>query len=579
MRTSVCLWTPALVIACVVAATAQTGVAVGGRLVNSLTGEPVPGATVVIDGPNRETRSGPDGSFTFDNIVPGEYHISVRADGFSQRRTEVVVAAVPLTITVPVDPEIHFADIVSVSPDARSPFESYQPTSVLSGQELTKDLEMSIGDTLQTQPGLAARSFGPAPSRPVIRGLDGDRVLILQDGQRLGDLSSQSGDHGVAINPAAAQRIEVVRGPATLLYGANAIGGLVNVITDEIPTEPQRGVSGNFTFDAGSAARQGAAAADLHAGNGSVALHAGGGGRRSGDVHTPGGTLTNSQSRSGFGNVGLSWTRERSYLGASYGYDNTRYGVPIVEDGRLQLTPRRHALTVRAGASQLTGLFDAFRTTAAHRRYQHEELEGDEIGTLFRNDTTELELMGSHRAAGRLKGSVGGWFLDRDFDARGAEALSPAVRQRGFAGFFYEELTWPHATFQFGGRVDHARFAPAGETGRRFTNASASVGLLLQPAAARDALTIAVSLARTARHPALEEMFFFGNHHGNFASGSRWMRRPSKRVRRNLPCDSVVGPSTTTTTGTAMQTPGCSSSSSSARTASCRGSRLIPTCT
>src|SRR5687767_15865282 len=108
---------------------------------------------------------------------------------------------------------------------------------------------MSLGATLENQPGVASRSFGPTPARPVIRGLDGDRVLILQDGQRMGDLSSQSGDHGVSVNPAAAQRIEVVRGPATLLYGANAIGGLVNVITEDIPTTPVQGASGNFTGD------------------------------------------------------------------------------------------------------------------------------------------------------------------------------------------------------------------------------------------------------------------------------------------------------------------------------------------
>ena len=108
-----------------------------------------------------------------------------------------------------------------MSADApKSQFESFQPTSVLVGQELSKQLEMSLGATLENQPGVASRSFGPAPARPVVRGLDGDRVLILQDGQRMGDLSSQSGDHGVSINPAAAQRIEVVRGPATLLYGA-----------------------------------------------------------------------------------------------------------------------------------------------------------------------------------------------------------------------------------------------------------------------------------------------------------------------------------------------------------------------
>ena len=223
---------------------AQGGVAFSGRLLNSLSGAPIAGATVIIEELRREVKSGADGTFTFENLPPGAYHVSVRAQGYSSRRTEVSVAAAIKPLDVQVDPELHFEEVVSVSPDARSQFESFQPTSVLAGQELSKQLEMSLGATLENQPGVAVRSFGPAPSRPVVRGLDGDRVLILQDGQRLGDLSTQSGDHGVAINPASAQKIEVVRGPATLLYGSNAIGGLVNVITDEIPTQPLAPVSG-----------------------------------------------------------------------------------------------------------------------------------------------------------------------------------------------------------------------------------------------------------------------------------------------------------------------------------------------
>jgi iron complex outermembrane receptor protein len=376
---------------------------------------------------------------------------------------------------------------------------------------------MSLGATLENQPGVASRSFGPAPARPVIRGLDGDRVLILQDGQRLGDLSSQSGDHGVNVNPAAATSIEVVRGPATLLYGANAIGGLVNIITDEIPTRPETGVGGNFTFDAGSGASEGGAAGDLHVGNGTVALHLGGGGRRSGDVSTPAGRVDNSQSRAGFGNVGLSWTGARGYVGGSYGYDDTRYGIPVVEDGGLQLTPRRHALTFKGGAQNMEGAFDSFKATLGHRRYEHDELEGNQVGTRFTNNTTEFELMGSHRAVGRLKGSVGGWLLDRSFSAEGDEALSPPIDQLGLAAFLYEEVTWPHVTFQFGGRVDRTTFTPLGEPARDFTNGSGSLGLLLRPAAANDNLTVAASLAYAARNPALEELFFFGLHHGNFA--------------------------------------------------------------
>jgi iron complex outermembrane recepter protein len=497
---------------------AQAGVPLSGRLVDSVSGNAVPGATVQIDELRRQARSAPDGTFAFEGVPPGTYHLSVHTAGYSSRRTEVTVSSTAgAAIDIPVDPELHFEEVVSVSGDARSQFDSLQPTNVLAGQELSKQLELSIGETLQNQPGLAARSFGPAPSRPVIRGLGGDRVLILQDGQRMSDLSSQSGDHGVTVNPAGAQRIEVVRGPATILYGANAVGGLVNIITEDIPTRPVTGANGNFTFDLGSAASEGGAAGSVHAGNGTFALQAGGGGRRSGDVGTPEGEVLNSQSRSGFASLGLSWTGASGYFGGSYGYDDTKYGAPVVEDGQVQLTPRKHAFSLRGGAQGLNGPFDAYRATLATRRYKHEELVGDEVGTAFSNNTIEFDVLGSHRTVGRLKGSIGASLMDRAFDAVGEEALSPAVDQRGFAAFLYEEVTWPHVTFQFGGRVDRTNYDPAGETSRDFTSGSGSVGLLVRPAATNDRLTFAISAARAARNPTLEELFYFGPHPGNFA--------------------------------------------------------------
>ncbi len=498
-------------------AQAQSGVAVSGRLVNSLSGDPITGATVQIDELSRQVTSGPDGRFTFENVPPGMYHLSVHSQGYSTRRTETTVGTTAATADISVDPELHFEEVTTVTGFVRSQFESLQPTAVLSGQELTKQLEMSLGNTLVNQPGIASRSFGPAPARPVIRGLDGDRVQILQDGQRIGDLSSQSGDHGVSINPAVADRIEVVRGPATLLYGPSAIGGLVNIITEDIPTRPVMGANGNFTFDVGSAAKEGGAAATVRAGNGRCAVHASGGGRRSSDVRTPDGDLENSQSRNGFGNFGASWTGEKGYFGANYGYDDTKYGIPIVEEGQVSLTPRRHAFGVRGGAQNLTGALDSYRATFTARRYKHEELEGDEVGTAFKNNTEEAELMASHRTFGRLKGSFGGWFLNRAFGATGEEALSPDVDQRGAAAFLYEELNWPHFTFQFGGRVDHTKYEPVGEDERTFTSGSGSVGLLFTPTAANERLTFAVSLARVGRNPALEELFYFGPHPGNFA--------------------------------------------------------------
>jgi iron complex outermembrane receptor protein len=494
---------------------AQSGGPVQGRLLHALTGEPVSGATVRLEELDRQATSAEDGAFRFDGVPPGLYHLAVRADGFSPLRMEITTTAAGLNQDVLVNPELHFTEVLSVSPDARNQFDAYQPTAVLAGQDLSIEVTGAIGSALSGQTGVAERSFGPGPSRPVIRGLDGDRVLVLEDGQRTGDLSSQSGDHGVNVNPAAATRLEVVRGPATLLYGANAIGGLVNVISETIPTRPTSGVTGSATFDLGSANAEAGGAADVLWGDGRWALRAGGSGRRSGDVDTPEGVIENSQSRAGFFNAAGAWTAADAYVGGSYAWDDVKYGIPIVEGGEIQLTPRRHIVNVRGERRNMAGVFESLRGSFGYRRYRHDELEGDEIGTQFKNDTLEAELRLAHRPAGRMKGSVGIWTMGRAFEAVGEEALAPPVDQTGFAAFVYEEATWPHVTLQFGGRVEHASFSPSeGLRPRGFTNGSGSIGLLVRPT---DETTIAVSLARAARNPALEELYFFGPHLGNFA--------------------------------------------------------------
>ena len=177
-----------------------------------------------------------------------------RAESFAPNRLEVQVVEAGTAVDISLEPELHYAEVVSVGVKPRDPFEAYQATSVLSGQDLSIKTESSLGELLKTEPGVAQRSLGPTPSRPVIRGLDGDRVLILENGQRTDDLSSQSADHGVTVNPLAATRVEVVRGPATLLYGANAIGGLVNVVSEIIPTTPSTRPAGAAQFELGSAA-------------------------------------------------------------------------------------------------------------------------------------------------------------------------------------------------------------------------------------------------------------------------------------------------------------------------------------
>ena len=333
------------------AATTLTGLVTQGE--NE--GQPMPGALVVIDELRRETRTEADGAYKFEGVPAGEYHVGVRAEGYTTRRTEVVVGSSPATLNLVVEFDLHFAEVLSVSPNPRPQFESYQPTSVLTGQELSRQLETTVAATLQAEPGIAMRAFGSAPARPVIRGLDGDRVVVVEDRQRTGDLSAQSGDHGVPVNPAAARKMEVVRGPATLLYGANAIGGLVNIISDQIPSEKTLGANGNFTFDMGTNGGQGGGAGDVHVGNGRWAFHFGGSGTRIGNYSTPEGEVENSHSRTATASLGGAWTGEHSYVGASYGYTDMEYGIPIVEEGQVSLDPRRHSFNVRAGGQALPG--------------------------------------------------------------------------------------------------------------------------------------------------------------------------------------------------------------------------------
>ena len=226
------------------ASAAQSVATVAGKLFHSVTLKPVEGAIVRLEGTTIETKSGAEGLYQLTNVPPG-WSVLVTAAGYMPQRRDIEVGTnLVVALDVELNPELHFSQVVSVSPNVRDQFESYQPTTVLAGEDLYKQLQGTLGATLSAQPGVAERTFGPGPSRPVIRGLDGDRVLILENGIRMGDLSSQSGDHGVNLSPAAASRVEVVRGPATLLYGSNAIGGLVNAITNEIPRSPVTGATG-----------------------------------------------------------------------------------------------------------------------------------------------------------------------------------------------------------------------------------------------------------------------------------------------------------------------------------------------
>jgi iron complex outermembrane receptor protein len=487
-------------------------------------GKAVAGASVTIVPSNRQATSDEAGVARFDDVAAGTYDVSARRSGFAPSRVDltVVEGTVPVSVDLGLVAQVHFSESVTVSPNGRDTFESYQPATVLGGEDLQQRLGSTLGATLASEPGVNVRSFGSGNARPVVRGLDNDRVLILENGARTGDLSSQSADHGVTLDPATATQIEVVRGPATLLYGSSAIGGVVNLVSDEIVTKPQHGVHGALTAQGATADENAGLAASLSGGNGRLAYRINGSGQRTDDYDTPEGKVPNSQSTSKSGGGSLSSTGPNGFLGASYQYVDTRYGVPFVEEGETTLHPRRQRIDLRGEKRNLDGFVSGIKFQGGFRDYKHDEIEGSgEIATSFSNRTTEANLYLNHRAVGALTGTFGARGEHRSYSAAGEEALAPPTTQNTLSGFLYEELTFRHVALQFGARVDHAAFDPDGAAVERpevvkrdFTNVSGSAGVL---GYLRDDLTVALNLARAARNPSLEELYNLGPHAGNFA--------------------------------------------------------------
>ncbi|MGH9657645.1 MAG: TonB-dependent receptor plug domain-containing protein, partial [Bryobacteraceae bacterium] len=343
-----------------------------------------------------------------------------------------------------------------------STFESFQTVTTLETFELARKTHTSLGEVLENQPGVAKRSFGPGSARPVIRGFDGDRVLIMQDGVPTGALSSQSGDHGESIDPTSLERLEVLKGPATLLYGSNALGGVVNAVSGhhQLHEHPHQGLRGHLTAIGGSANDHAGGSAGFELGVKNWLLWGGGGAQRTGDYSTPLGTIENSATRIRNGYGGFGWYGQKRYFDLGHALEEGRYGVPFAAEiegaaDDILLDSRRHNLRMNAGFRNLGTWVDGFRLSLNYSDWRHRELEGDTVGTTFRNRQFSWRGVFDQRRTGRYSGSFGFSGAFRDYRAAGEETLAPPVRQNNFAAFALEEIELERVRLQFGARVEN----------------------------------------------------------------------------------------------------------------------------
>ena len=408
-----------------------------------------------------------------------------------------------------------------------------QPASVLSGDSLLLRRASTLGETLDGLPGVSASWFGPNSSRPVIRGLDGDRVRLLDNGGATVDASNLSFDHAVAMDPLVAERVEVLRGPAALLYGGNATGGVVNTIDNRIPRAPASGFSGRADLRFGGAASERSAAAAVEGGGGGLAWHADAFGRRSDDLRVPRFTpledgealapatrVRNSAGRASGGALGAGWVGERGFLGASAETYDNRYGVTAEPDVTIDMQRRRAALA--GELRQMRGLVTRLSFQASHTSYEHRELEGDgAVGTTFKSTGNDLRAELRHAPLAGLEGVVGMQLEAMRFSALGEEAFVPGTRTRSQALFLLEEFKAGPLALTVGARMEQVRVKSLGDTAgtdadrfgtpaeRSFAPKSASVGAT---AALGGGLQWTASLGRTERAPAYYELFANGLH-------------------------------------------------------------------
>lgn len=422
--------------------------------------------------------------------------------------------------------------IVTGAPYGISQRASVIATDVVDEQTLATAPAASLGDMLSGRPGIRSTDFAPGASRPVIRGLSGPRVQVLTNGIGLIDASSVSPDHAVATDPAEANRIEIIRGPATLVYGGSAIGGVVNVLDDRIPTEiPEGGVSGVVSTQASSVDDGRSAFGRVTVGSGNFAFNVDGVKRKTDDYDIPApaisarraaaeglaredtGTQPNSYTDLEAWGVGGSYIGDKGFAGVSYKNTDSEYGTVAEEPVFIKLNQKRW--DARGEYRFDSGPFSALRGSYGHADYTHTEFEAvGEPGTIFDSDGWEGRADLVQRERNGWNGAVGVQALSRNFEAIGEEAFVPSVKIDELGLYTVQRLDLGNHGFEGGLRYDRRELSGtpiggASEVTREFDNWSASAAAFIRPTTG---LFLGLSLAHNERAPSEVELFADGVH-------------------------------------------------------------------
>jgi iron complex outermembrane receptor protein len=409
--------------------------------------------------------------------------------------------------------------IVTATPFRHTADETPAISARVDAQQIRAAGGASVADALRDIPGVAATGFAAGASRPIIRGMDSNRVRMLEDGTSASDVSDIGPDHGIPIDPLAARSIEVVRGAATLRYGSQAIGGVVNTINNRVPTSLSKdpvSAEANLAYGSVANALETSALADVKLGN--VALHADGFRRHQGDYDTPEGTQTNSFFRGKGGALGGSYFLPDgdSHVGLAVVHYDAKYGIPA---GDTYIDMAQTKLMSRNSIALGKGLLKTLTLDGSYADYQHSERDSQGVAVAtFKNREVNLRGEMLLNAIGAIRNTaLGVEYQHRNFSALGeaSDYLSPATSQNLAAYVFSEMELTPKLHLEGSARVEQVRVTGTPLSGdftrRSYTPASGALGLLYTLA---DGVKLGTTISTTGRAPALTELFARGGHDG-----------------------------------------------------------------
>ncbi|CAN5290895.1 TonB-dependent receptor [soil metagenome] len=525
-----------------------------GEVIQSATGESIPGASVMIEELNRGAAANADGQFEITGLPAGSYTLVVQSVGYQTIRLDFEHPVdEPLTIRMSAETVRGEDVIVTSSPLGRNI--QYQPAQALNAEMLQQKAAPSLGEMLDGTPGVSARSFGSAPARPVIRGFDGDRVLVMQNGERMGDLSSTAVDHAVALDPLAMERVEVVRGPASLLYGSSAIGGVVNMFSNDMPRQWDTGTSATLASHVATVNKMGAGLVRTQYGSDNFAATGRMIYRNGGDLMTPEGRLPDTaiNNLSYGGGLGYRSGAFETSLAIS-GMDYT-YGLPeAIDELNESIEIRMNRYNIQSISTlNMDRFFDHAELRFHYSDYSHDEIEierfpdgsiEEEVEISFDQQTLSSSLVLRHRPVGALEGALGFSFNRSQIAVGGVEALTPDAEGYFLAGYIYEEISLSDVfTLKTGVRMEWKETFV--KTNELFPDASAfedrsdlifsgAIGLNYSPSVN---WTAGVQLARAYRTPAIEELYSFAPH---AAAGSFDIGDPTLQNEFSIGTDAFV---------------------------------------